>query len=1695
MKKQLRKLFLGAIFFLPLSVLAQTYEPVPYTTSFENVAHSSLPSGWMNFATGSSSAATFPCAYQHSPNARTGSMYFELESSSGQTEISATCEFDNLSSLMLDFYAATTSSSKPTTFEIGVMEDSVFVPVDTIDLTTASGWGASSYHRYRVFFNEYYGWGTRIAFRAQKSGSYTVMIDDLTIAVAPSCISMPSNPRAIPSAYGVTLEWNPASSSMAYGVFLDGTHYLSYDTTYTVTGLAPNTVYNGYIYNICPAGDTSETVPFSFRTSCAPMTVLPYIQDFESESTGGSTNTNFANCWYRLNNGTSYFGYPYISSSSSYNHTPGGNKGLYWYNATTYTTYGDYQCIVLPPVDTDYYAINTLQLSFWAKPSSTSYNPTFYVGVMTDPTDINSFQAVDTIIMGGTTDWGEHTSYLTSFDGYGQYVGIMALRPSSSWYVYMDDIKLEQAPDCPPVTNIHVEGLDSNMLSIAWTENGAASSWTVEYGVHGFTAGSGTSTVVYSMPFVINGLTPNTEYDIYVTPTCDGDIVTAAMATLRTANVYVNLPLSCGFEDTVQNRIWLLANGTLTNKWYIGSAANNGGANSLFVSNDGTTLNYTNNSSTMVYAYCDVMIPTAGNYAYSFDWQCNGESNYDFIRAALVPVSIDLVPGTAMPSGMSTSALPAGWIALDGGSKLNLQSNWQTRSSDLNITTAGVYHLVFAWRCDASGGTAPAAAIDNVQFIALSCDKPTNLSAYNLTQTAADVSWHEAGMAAEWEYQLGSNPSVICYDTTCSLTGLTANTVYNFRVRAICGPGDTSLWSTTTFRTPCGFISLPYTETFEGYPAGSSTTGSDFIPCWSHLNNGTSYGGYPYLSNSSTYNHTPGGTAGLYWYNATTTGTYGDYQCIVLPPVDSTVDASTLMLNFWSRSSSTSYHPEFIVGVMTNPADITSFVAVDTVYVNGTDWQLFEVPLSNYTGTGNLVAIRANRPASSWYAYLDDVTLGYIPTCYHLESIELDPAATQGSTYLALTWDNASVLSYEVEYGTQGFTLGTGTSLTTNNNSLTITGLASSTVYDVYVRKICSVGDTSEWIMASFATAMCDNATITSLGSESSTGTSYFFPVNNYYKYTLSETIVDSAELGTPQMLSAISYFYNYATPSTSKTNCSIYLQHTRLSSFGSASDMVALDSTAVLVYTGSLNCVQGWNTFGFDTNFYYNGIDNLLVIVDDNSNAYNGSTYLFKTETCSGNKTAYYYSDSNNPDAANPSSFSGSMQVASSRVVMQLISCGGQMCVAPAVTSVATTYHDATVTWAGGSNSYEIAVKANSTASWPTETVVSGRTYTFAGLAPATSYTFRIRQDCNADSLGYSDWTYGTFTTDSLPCVTPTNLTASNVAHNQATLSWTVRGNETNWELHVWSTGISDQTLPTSANPTIVNGLLSGVTYNASVRPICGIDLLEGDWSDTIQFTTPTCPNVTGLTVGNVTFTTVSLSWDADPAAQSYIVEYGMTGFSQGAGIVVNANTNSCTITDLTDGTSYDFYVRASCGIDWVSENWTHVSASTIEMPEDMFTVTLNVNDPTMGVVGGAGTYPNGTTITILATPFNGYQFVNWSDGSTEASRSILVDQDITLTANFAVQQTQGIDQAGNTHFAIYPNPATSSTTISVAGMNGVVRINVVDMSGRTVASETFECAADCQKTMSVDNLSQGTYFVSITNDNVTMVKKLIVK
>lgn len=68
-----------------------------------------------------------------------------------------------------------------------------------------------------------------------------------------------------------------------------------------------------------------------------------------------------------------------------------------------------------------------------------------------------------------------------------------------------------------------------------------------------------------------------------------------------------------------------------------------------------------------------------------------------------------------------------------------------------------------------------------------------------------------------------------------------------------------------------------------------------------------------------------------------------------------------------------------------------------------------------------------------------------------------------------------------------------------------------------------------------------------------------------------------------------------------------------------------------------------------------------------------------------------------------------------------------------------------------------------------------------------------------------------------------------------------------------------------------------------------------------------------------------------------------------------------------------------------------------------NQYTLSLSVSPAEGGRVTGAGTYPQGTSVNIKATANEGYIFSKWSDGDTNASRTIELTKNMSLTAYFS--------------------------------------------------------------------------------------------
>lgn len=167
----------------------------------------------------------------------------------------------------------------------------------------------------------------------------------------------------------------------------------------------------------------------------------------------------------------------------------------------------------------------------------------------------------------------------------------------------------------------------------------------------------------------------------------------------------------------------------------------------------------------------------------------------------------------------------------------------------------------------------------------------------------------------------------------------------------------------------------------------------------------------------------------------------------------------------------------------------------------------------------------------------------------------------------------------------------------------------------------------------------------------SGSGTNNTIPVDAYYKYSLTQQIYTSAEIGQAGSIKSLS-FYNSSSSSTRTIN--IYLVNTSKSSFSSGTDWITV-SNSDLVFSGSVTFASGqWTKITLPTPFAYSG-NNLAIIIDDNTGSYTSQT-PFATFGAS-SQAIQAHSDTTN---YNPTSPSDSGNVLSSKNQLKIEMVGG---------------------------------------------------------------------------------------------------------------------------------------------------------------------------------------------------------------------------------------------------------------------------------------------------------------------------------------------------------------------------------------------------------------------------------------------------
>lgn len=300
---------------------------------------------------------------------------------------------------------------------------------------------------------------------------------------------------------------------------------------------------------------------------------------------------------------------------------------------------------------------------------------------------------------------------------------------------------------------------------------------------------------------------------------------------------------SCDFENEQVNQQWRLNNGslgnTVANKWYIGSATNNGGLKSMYISANGGDSAYYVAASGCVVSFVELDM-AAGDYILSFDWRARGnvkasdvglyvcwvpETENDTVgdgNPIQVPVSINTGQTSALPYYAKTYSMQ-----VDGLYKKNLNNYSTWRSSHVKVSSDGTkkYRLAFMWCSTMSSAINPGACVDNILIMREGeCDAPKNLR-YKEAGEDILLEW-DGDEDAQYNLKIFNYLEEIWAEEIVSGTSYLvkdADEGYNtFYVRRICGVdnlGETiysyPLMTTESFYLPsrhCGLDYLTLTE-------------------------------------------------------------------------------------------------------------------------------------------------------------------------------------------------------------------------------------------------------------------------------------------------------------------------------------------------------------------------------------------------------------------------------------------------------------------------------------------------------------------------------------------------------------------------------------------------------------------------------------------------------------------------------------------------------------------------------------------------------------------------------------------------------------------------------------------------------------------------------------------------------------------
>ena len=1260
------------------------------------------------------------------------------------------------------------------------------------------------------------------------------------------------------------------------------------ETAITIDQLVPATYYRIRVTNDCGASSIKN-----IYTECGKLDAYPWYEDFNSATTPAPS------CW----TGLSTYSSSYPSVNSSYSVDNGKSMYMYHYGSATSVTY---TMLATPQVDTTIFPIDTLQVSFAMYNTSTSSLPGAIVGVMTDPQDIATFTPVDTVFCASRNMWEYVEVLLSNYNGGGQYIAVVLKNLGNGVTTnnfYLDDFQVNVMPSCPRPSDVAADTASISITSatITWNSTGAAM-YEVQYGAHGFQLGTGMVETSVTNSINLSGLTPSQLYDVYVRGLCEGNDTSEysfVYSFFTDCAEIDNLPYTENFNG------WTGTDLKVPYCWY-GNSTYSSSYPSMSTSYDYTGVTggrslylYNSYSATSSYVTKASLPQLAASIPASttqlvFQLRTGtSTSNYE----------IGVVVGVSTDPADATTFTPVDTVLATYG-------EWTTCEVPLDTYTGtGRYITVRDYANILSGTSAyPSIYIDDVRLEAIpTCRRPIELTAGNATTTTVDLSWTDLSNPTSWvvEYgpigfELGTGTKVAANSNPFTLTGLSTSTFYEYYVRGVCAGTDSSDYSRVGYRFATLQVpaAVPYSYDFESATewANWQVNCNDTIVNW-------------YRGNAVAN----GGTQSMY-ISADTAATnstlFRRINATAYRDIDFGTIDSSFVLTFDARAGgSTAGVYDGLVVLLADPNDyveadnnnsfgtpwgsLNDLPIYDIYRLTNDQWQTFEVPFDTISGVHRVAFFWFNQSSqTSWQgepAAVDNIAINY-STCPR----PLNLSAVPGTTTAALSWQGTAS-GYVVYYRAVDST--NLHSLYTTSNTCTISGLISSGVEYVWaVRAICG-NDTSMYSDSDVFKTTCFDGAVTEfpyiedfeIGLDCWTQ-EYVSSTEDWYANNGSYYSTDNAYSGSQNAL------FNYSGHGPTTILVSPVMNLNSISN----------------PYLMFAHMQRNWGTTDQDTlGVYYRLHEDSAWV------------YLVSYNT---HMPDWQLDSIGLPESSSTFQigFLAHAEYGYGVAIDSVVVNGeGPLCAQPNLT-VSILNNTAEITWPEAGN-YELQYReATATTFGDVITITNASNYQLTDLLPLTEYVCQVRRNCGEED-GYSIWSEITFTTEDLPCIAPTDFTATNITYTSATVSWTdPSGNQTAWFVE-YGYGANFNTI-TVTSPTVnLSNLYDGTTYSVKVQGQCSATIYS-DWSEVFTFSTATCTGVSNVTTGAVTTNSAVINWTAGANQTKWEIAYGMEGFTEGNEISseIVEGTPSFTITGLESDMKYDVYVRNICQ-EGVTSAWSN--------------------------------------------------------------------------------------------------------------------------------------------------------------------------